>query len=221
MIVFQNVTKFFKAGAAAKYILQNASFTLPERNIGILGLNGAGKSTLMRLIGAAEMPNKGHIYRYARVSWPMGFSGGIHLSLTGSENVRFVSRIYGEDIERVLHYVRDFTELGRYLDMPVASYSSGMRAKLAFGISMAIDFDCYLIDEITAVGDEPFQRKCREVFDEKKKKAKFILISHSDSTIQAYCDYGVILGNGRIRLYEDVEEAISVYKLEMVGINGK
>jgi capsular polysaccharide transport system ATP-binding protein len=217
MIAFRNVSKFYNHSGGVKYILNKASFVLPERNIGILGMNGAGKSTLVRMIGGAEAPNKGRIDRFTRISWPLGFSGGTHLALSGSENIRFVARIYGEDPERVHRFVADFSELGKYLNMPVATYSSGMRAKLMFGLSMAIDFECYLIDEITAVGDQNFQQKCREVFSEKKKNSKVIIVSHNESTIRSYCDYGILLGDGKVRFYSDLNDAIRVYNAEMVG----
>ena len=217
MMAFRNVSKFYRAGEAYTYILRNANFTLPDRNIGILGLNGAGKSTLMRLMGGAELPNSGRIDRFVSVSWPLGFSGGIHAALTGKENVQFVARIYGEDPGRMLRFVADFTELGGYLDLPVNTYSSGMRAKLAFAMSISIDFECYLIDEITAVGDQTFQLKCREAFAERRKTARVIMVSHQENTIRTFCDFGVVLGNGTIRLYSDIDEAIAVYKAEMVG----
>lgn len=211
MIRFRNVTKFYGAGGSRKYVLERASFTLPRRNIGILGLNGAGKSTLMRLIAGAELPDKGHIERFAKISWPLGFAGGVHSSLSGRENARFVARIYGESIERVDQFVEEFTMLGKYLDMPVGTYSSGMKSKLAFGISMAIDFECYLVDEITAVGDKTFQDKCRAAFAEKREKSKVIMVSHSESTIRSYCDYGAILADGKIVFFRDIEEAIATY----------
>lgn len=211
MIHFRNVTKFYGAGGSRKYVLDRTSFTLPRRNIGILGLNGAGKSTLMRLIAGAELPDKGHIERFAKVSWPLGFAGGVHGALSGRENARFVARIYGEEIARVDQFVEEFTALGKYLDMPVGTYSSGMKSKLAFGISMAIDFECYLVDEITAVGDKTFQDKCRTAFAEKREKASVIMVSHSESTIRAYCDYGAILADGKIVFFKDIEEAIATY----------
>lgn len=216
MIRFLNVSKSYPTSVGRRVILDQATFVLPRANIGILGGNGAGKSTLIRMIAGAELPDKGRILRMVKVSWPLGFSGGIHLAMTGLENLRFIARIYGEDIARVRDFVEEFTELGAYLSLPVSTYSSGMRAKLAFGISMAIDFDCYLVDEITAVGDKTFQERCRQAFADKRKNANVIIVSHSEATIRSYCEKVAILDSGRLEFFDDVEEAIDSYN-EMVA----
>ena len=211
MIRFQNVYKSYKAGDTRKVILRNASFTLPWRNIGLLGVNGAGKSTLMRMLAGTELPDSGVIHRDVSVSWPLGFSGAFHGSLTGIENLRFICRIYDRPYDEIIEFIKEFTELGAYLGMPVKTYSSGMRSRLAFAVSMAVEFDCYLVDEITAVGDARFQERCSREFAKKRERSKVILISHADSTVREYCDMGGVLFGGALTLYDDVDEAIAAY----------
>ena len=212
MIEFQHVRKTYRLKGVEKVILNDLSIRFPEeRSIGILGHNGAGKSTMMRLIAGAEMPDSGRIRRNARVSWPLGFGGGFNGEMTGIENVRFVARMYGEDTERIIDFVEDFSELGASLTLPIKTYSSGMKARLAFGISMAIDFEYYLIDEITAVGDARFRRKCNEVFTQKLKHANIMMISHSDGSLRDYCQAGCVLHQGELTYFDDIEDAIKVH----------
>ena len=129
--------------------------------VGFLGRNGAGKSTLIRLIGGVEAPTSGEVVRTSSVSWPIAFGGAFQSSLSGMDNLRFIARIYNADVDYVSDYVRDFAELGEYIYEPIKKYSAGMRARLAFALSMAIEFDCFLIDEVIAVGDSRFQEKCK------------------------------------------------------------
>ncbi len=214
MLVFDRVTKFYRAKGVKKTILSDFSFEFPtDRNIGIMGKNGSGKSTMMRLMAGIEPPDLGHVYRTKRVSWPLGFSGGFNGSMTGIENIRFVSRIYGQNTDKVIAYVTEFAELGSSLRLPIKTYSSGMKARLAFGLSMAIDFDVYLIDEIIAVGDEDFRKKSRRVFQEKLNKSQIIMISHSAGTIKQYCDCGLLLEGNQIRYFEDIEDLIDAYTI--------
>ena len=213
MLVFDKVTKFYRTKGVKKTILSEFSFEFPpDRNVGIMGKNGAGKSTMMRLMAGIEPPDLGHVYRTTRVSWPLGFAGGFNGSMTGIENIRFVSRIYGQDINKVIAYVTDFAELGPSLRLPIKTYSSGMKARLAFGLSMAIDFDVYLIDEITAVGDEDFKKKSQAVFQDKLAKSQIIMISHSASTIKQYCDCGLLLEGNQIRYFDDVNDLLTAYR---------
>ena len=213
MLVFDRVSKFYRVKGFKKTILTDFSFAFPaDRNVGIMGKNGAGKSTMMRLMAGIEPPDYGHVYRTSRVSWPLGFAGGFNGSMTGIENIRFVSRIYGQDTERVISYVSEFAELGPSLSLPIKTYSSGMKARLAFGLSMAIDFDVYLIDEITAVGDEDFKRKSKAVFQDKLAKSQIIMISHSPSTIQQYCDCGLLLEGDQIRFFDQIDDLLLAYK---------
>ena len=212
MIEFRNVTKTYKISAGKNVILDDVSFKFPEKkNIGILGVNGAGKSTLLRLIAGTEYHDKGKIIRTGKYSWPLGFSGSFHGSLTGIENLRFACRIYGADIKSVSEFVEDFAELGDYINEPILTYSSGMRSRLAFGLSMAIDFDVYLIDEIMGVGDQGFQKKCKNAFVEKKETSSIIMVSHNMSTIREYSDTILLLTGEHLEIHDDVEEAIKIY----------
>ncbi|WP_041769223.1 ABC transporter ATP-binding protein [Pseudovibrio sp. FO-BEG1] len=213
MIEFHNVRKSYRLKGVTKTVLNGLTTRFPKgRNIGILGHNGAGKSTLMRLIAGAELPDSGKIKRNVKVSWPLGFGGGFAGKMTGIENVRFVARMYGEDTERMVEFVEDFSELGPSMALPIQTYSSGMKARLAFGVSMAINFRCYLIDEVTAVGDRRFKRKCDEVFETKLKHANIIMISHSERTIKKLCDSACLLHNGELTMFDSVEEALAQHR---------
>jgi capsular polysaccharide transport system ATP-binding protein len=212
MIQFDRVFKFYKIAGNTKIVLDHVSATFQSgRSYGLLGVNGAGKSTTIRLMAGSELPNSGRIRRSVRVSWPLGFGGGFHPLVTGRENIKFVARIYGADIRKTLNFVEDFAEIGDYIDAPVKTYSSGMAARLAFGMSMAIDFDVYLIDEVTAVGDARFAARCKAVFDRRRINTDLIVVSHSMATIKDYCSHGAVLVNGQLIMYESVDKAIEVY----------
>jgi capsular polysaccharide transport system ATP-binding protein len=210
MIEFHNVSKAYRSAKASKTILRNFTGEFPRgRNIGLLGVNGAGKSTVLRLIAGTEYVDSGTITRRVRVSPPIGFSGSFVGSLSGRENCRFIARIYGVDARRVERFVEEFAEVGKYFDMPVVSYSSGMKARVAFGVNMAIDFECYLVDESLSVGDATFRARCDAVFDARRKRASMILVSHSPRMMRRYCDMGAILSDGEVRLYDRLEDAIA------------
>jgi capsular polysaccharide transport system ATP-binding protein len=212
MIQLNNVFKFYQTEGHTKIVLDHVSGTFESgRSYGLLGVNGAGKSTTLRLIAGTELPNSGKIRRSVRVSWPLGFAGGFHYQLSGRENIKFVARAYGEDVRQVITFVEDFSELGDYIDAPIKTYSSGMLARLAFGLSMAIEFECYLIDEITAVGDQRFQTRCNAAFTARRARADLIVVSHSMSTIKDYCDRGAVLVDGQLMMFDDVDKAIEVY----------
>lgn len=216
MIELLDISKSYHLKGVRKPLFQNVSFRFPpDRNVAIMGQNGAGKSTMMRLIAGTEQPDSGRIRRNVKVSWPLGFTAGFNGSMTGLENVRFVARIYGQDTEAVIDYVKEFSELGPSLTLPINTYSSGMKARLAFGLSMAIDFDCYLIDEITAVGDESFRRKSKAAFTEKLAKSRIIMISHSPTTIRDYCDCGLFLTKEGLFFYDDVDSLIAAYQKQL------
>ncbi len=213
MIELQNVFKYYRSHGHVKVVLDHISFDFAAgRSYGILGVNGAGKSTLMRVLAGTELPNSGRVRRRARISWPLGFSGGLHPKLTGRENVQFVARIYGANVRQVTSFVEDFAEIGAYIDVPIMTYSSGMIARLAFGLSIAIDFECYLIDEVTAVGDARFAQRCKTEFERRKKTADIIMVSHSMETIREYCDRGAVLVGGCLHIFHDVNDAIELYK---------
>ncbi len=213
MIELRNINKSYPLPRhGRREILHNASITFqPGVNIGILGLNGQGKSTLIRIISGAERPDSGTVTRKSRVSWPIGFTGGFNGSLTGRENLRFTSRIYGANIQEVTEFVEDFTELGPYMDMPVKTYSSGMRSKLAFGLSMSIGFDFYLIDEAWSVGDASFRAKAEKLFEARKAHATLVVVSHSVATIRKNCDSAAVLHNGLLTVYDKLNDALRVY----------
>ncbi|MDX2158660.1 MAG: ABC transporter ATP-binding protein [Hyphomicrobiaceae bacterium] len=211
MIRLIDVTKVYWAGRQRKPILEAVTVDLPRRNIAILGQNGAGKSTLLRIIAGTEPIDRGTVIREVDVSWPLGFTGGFNASTTGVDNTRFVSRIYGQDTDAVLEFVREFSELGPSFEMPVGTYSSGMRARLAFAISMAVRFDCYLVDEITEVGDDRFKEKCRLAFKQRLKEARIVMVSHSVGTLRGYCDMAAVVHGGAIEIYDDLEEGIEAH----------
>lgn len=214
MIVLDHVTKYYPTRFGRHYVLRDISVTLPAgRNIGILGKNGAGKSTLLRLLGGMDMPNRGEVQRHCRVSWPLALSGGFQGSMTGRENTRFLCRIHGLRANRdVEEWVKAFSEIGQHFELPIKGYSSGMRSRFNFAVSMAFDFDIYLTDEITSVGDARFKQKCIEVFNEKRKTASLIMVSHSMDTLRKQCDMGAILHDGQLTLHDDLEAAIACYQ---------
>ena len=212
MIELRHVCKSYAVSNGRHDVLKDVSLKIEEgRSIAILGLNGAGKSTLIRILGGAEPPDSGEVIRTSTVSWPIGFSGCFHGSLTGRENLRFVSRIYGADIKRVTDYVEDFSELGVYMDMPVKTYSSGMRSKLAFGLSMAIGFDFYLIDEAYSVGDAPFRKKAEAALKARTENSTLIFVSHSLAAVRQNCVCGAVLHRGDLTYYPQLEDAIKHY----------
>lgn len=217
MIELRNLTKGYRLKGVRKDLFRDLSFRFPDRNVAIMGPNGAGKSTLMRLVAGSELPDAGRVIRHGRVSWPLGFSAGFNGTMTGIENARFVARIYGADTEAVIDYVRGFAELGPSLRLPIRTYSSGMRARLAFGLSMAIDFDTYLIDEITAVGDENFRRKSQAAFRDKLAHARIVMVSHSATAIRDYCDCGLLIDRGRITFHDDIDDLIASYETAVAG----
>jgi capsular polysaccharide transport system ATP-binding protein len=213
MIELRHITKVYKTTMGANVVLDDVSVKIPPReSIGILGRNGAGKSTLMRIIGGAEMPTAGAVIRKGRISWPIGFAGGFNGSLSGEENCRFVARIYGQDVDHVVECTREFAEIGDYFFMPVRTYSSGMRARVAFGLSMAIDFDLYLVDEVTAVGDKLFRQKCKAAFAARRERAGLLMVSHETSTLADYCRRCAVLDRGKLTVYDSVAEATRAYE---------
>jgi len=213
MIRLKNVCKDYPTKVGPHRVLNNINLTIePGQHVGILGRNGAGKSTLIRLISGAEPPTSGTIERSMSVSWPLAFSGGFQGSLTGADNVRFICRIYGVDFEPRFQFVQDFSELGFYINEPVSTYSSGMRARLAFAISMTINFDCYLIDETLAVGDARFRERCRIELFEKRADKSMLIVSHSHRYLKGTCDRFLLFREGAIEEYDDFEEVYFQYK---------
>lgn len=212
MIKLTDVYKVYPTRLGDRVVLDGISFTLERgEKLGVLGRNGAGKSTLIRLASGAENATSGEVERTMSVSWPLAFGGAFQTALTGQDNVRFISRIYKQDFKHNLEFVEEFAELGQYLREPVRSYSSGMRARLAFAISMIIEFDCYLIDEISAVGDARFHLKCeRELFERRRDRA-MLIVSHDLNYIKNHCERFSVLHMGKLRYFTDFEEAHHVH----------
>jgi len=213
VIALDGVSKTYSTAQGRRVVLNDTSAIFASGcNFGILGSNGAGKSTLIRLLAGSEMPDRGKVRRDGRVSFPLGYSGTFHDSLSGRENIAFIARVYGADVRRTISYVADFAEVDAYLDMPVNTYSAGMRARLAFGTCLAIDFDTYLIDEITEIGDDRFRRKCAAAFRDRVLRSDIILVTHNSRTIHQYCDRGAIIADGQLRLFDDVAGALDCYR---------
>jgi len=207
-----NLVKEYHSTGGPKRVLDNVNFEVGRgERLAVLGRNGAGKSTLVRILGGVELATSGRIEREMTLSWPLGLHGGFQGSLTGYDNIRFISRVYNKPVNDVNDYVEYFSDLGRFLREPVKTYSSGMRARLAFGLSLAIDFDCYLIDEVIFVGDQTFHRKCREEIFEKRMDRALLLVSHDVNIINDYCNGAVILHRGRAKMFQDVRLAIDIY----------
>lgn len=212
MIELTDVFKRYRTHHGYHQVLAGVNFTIkPSERIGILGRNGAGKSTLIRLIGGAELPTKGSITRKMSVSWPLAFGGAFQGSLTGIDNTRFICRVYGADPDQAIDYVKEFSELGKFMKEPVKTYSSGMQSRLAFAISMAIEFDCYLIDEVISVGDARFHEKCRIELFEKRADRAMILVSHDSNHVAHFCKKASVLSNGVLSNFQTVEEAYENY----------
>ncbi len=216
MISVEQVSKQYHTRNGLRTVLDNISFELTKgEKVGILGRNGAGKSTLIRLMSGVEPPTSGEIRRSMSISWPLAFSGAFQGSLTGMDNLRFICRIYNVDIDYVKAFTEDFSELGQYLYEPVKRYSSGMKARLAFALSLAVEFDCYLIDEVIAVGDARFADKCRYELFEKRKDRSIILVSHSPSAMKQYCDNAMVLEAGLLYRFDNMDEAYKYYNAQI------
>lgn len=212
MIRLENLSKTFWVRGKPQVVIDNLDITLPTgRSLALLGRNGAGKSTLLQIISGLIPPDTGRVWSDGSISWPVGLGNSFHAQMTGEQNTRFVARVYGVDTEELIHFVRDFSELGSQFQNPVKTYSSGMKARLAFGLSMGIQFDTYLIDETTSVGDARFNRKSRAVFLERVKDAGAIMVSHQVKTMREFCESGIVLHEGKIRYFEDLEEAIDLH----------
>jgi len=216
VIVIDNIYKSYKtSNGKIKNVLSNVSFTIPPKvSVGLVGANGAGKSTLLRIIGGIERPDKGSIQRHSRVSWPMGFSGGLQPTLTGRQNAKFVCRIHGheDNIPERLKYIQDFSGIGEAFDRPVKTYSAGMKSRLQFGMSLAFDFDVYISDEVTAVGDAAFKKKAADAFKKVANHASILMVSHSDSILKQFCSAGMFIYQGKVHWFDQLDDALAAYK---------
>ena len=216
MIIVDDVHKRYRSDKGpGRWVLSGVTFTIPPKvSVGLIGRNGAGKSTLLRLIGGIDQPNKGRIERHCRVSWPMGFGGGLQGSLTGRQNAKFVCRIHGHEefIEDRIAFIQDFAELSSAFDQPVKTYSSGMKSRLQFALSLAFDFDVYISDEVTATGDAAFKDKAAKAFQRLADHASLIMVSHGEGTLKQFCTAGIWLNNGSAHWFDDINEALAAYK---------
>lgn len=223
MIVLENLTKSYPLKHGRHFVFKNLSFTFPEgSSIAILGQNGAGKSTLMRILGGVDAPDSGRVITDKTISWPVGLAGGFQGSLSARDNIKFVCRVYGytgEAMRQKIAYVEEFAEIGKYFDQPVKNYSSGMRSRVAFGLSMAFDFDYYLIDEAGAVGDPQFKKKSKAVYNEKLKSANVILVSHNMNEVRELCQHVIVVQDGKAEVFADVEEGIDVYQNKRIVVD--
>jgi capsular polysaccharide transport system ATP-binding protein len=219
MIEFDNVSKTYERTGLTRRVLDRLNFRIePGESLAICGANGVGKSTLLRLIGGVEHPSEGRIRRSMRTSWPIGYANCFWPTMTGADNTRFIARLYRKDETDVLAFVEDFAQLGLYLNQPVETYSSGMMSRLAFGVSLAIDFDCYLVDEITAAGDIRFRRRSEAELLARRDRATLIMTSHDPHTLELYCKRGAVLYGGVLTFYDTVTEACEVHNaLQMRG----
>jgi capsular polysaccharide transport system ATP-binding protein len=216
MIRFENLTKSFYVRGQRQIVFENLNVTLPTgKSLALLGRNGAGKSTLLQIIAGTMRPDSGQVVSDGSISWPVGFGGSFHRELTGAQNVRFLARVYGVDTAELEEFVRDFAQLGDHFYMPVRSYSSGMRSRLAFGTSMGIRFDTYLVDEVTAVGDASFKRKSRAVFAERMRSSSAVLVNHEMGQLREFCDAGLVLNDGQIQYFDNLDQAIWVHEENM------
>lgn len=223
MIKIEELTKSYKTPHGRKYVFKNVNIELPEnKSVALVGRNGAGKSTLLRIIGGIDKPDCGRIITNKKISWPVGLSGGFQGSLSGRDNVKFVARVYAknENISNIISFVEQFSELGQYFDMPINTYSSGMRSRLGFGLSMAFKFDYYLVDEVTAVGDARFKQKCADLFKSRGSESSLLMVSHSFHTLVEHCDVALFIDRqNRITYFDTVIDAIKKYRFEEFGIS--
>ncbi|KAA8729080.1 ABC transporter ATP-binding protein [Ewingella americana] len=218
MIRIENLTKSYRTPAGRHYVFKDLNVELPsDKSVALIGRNGAGKSTLLRVIGGIDRPDSGKISTDKTISWPVGLAGGFQGSLTGRENVKFVARLYAtqSELRDKVAFVEEFAELGKYFDMPIKTYSSGMKSRLGFGLSMAFKFDYYLVDEVTAVGDARFKQKCADLFKARHKEASFLMVSHSLGSLKEFCDVALFIGrDNKVQYFDSVDEAIEVYKVD-------
>ena len=218
MVRLENLCKTFILRGQHKVVADNINVTFPSGvSVALLGRNGAGKSSLLQMIAGSLNPDSGQIRSTGSISWPVGFAGSFHPELTGAQNTRFIARVYGVDTQGLIDFVEDFAELGKHFRLPLRSYSSGMRARLAFGVSMGIRFDTYLVDEVTAVGDASFKTKSRIIFRERMRESGAIVVNHSMGMVRRICETGAVLENGQLTYYEDLEEAIAHHQFNTGG----
>jgi capsular polysaccharide transport system ATP-binding protein len=221
MIVLEDLHKRYRTEhGMGKWVLNGVNLRIPRHcNVGLIGANGAGKSTLLRLIGGIDQPSKGRVERRCRVSWPLGLAGGLQGSMSGRQNAKFVCRLYGheDDMQERIAFIKEFSELGDAFEEPIKRYSSGMSARLRFALSLAFDFEVYLVDELTAVGDAAFKQKARKAFEGLTDKAGLIMVSHDEKSLMQFCKAGILLSRGQAHWYDDIRDALSRYKTSIAA----
>ncbi|MEP4194676.1 MAG: ABC transporter ATP-binding protein [Aliishimia sp.] len=218
MIELVNLTKSFGRGEQRKVVADQVSHTFPRgRSVALLGRNGAGKSTLLRIIAGTMTPDHGHVRSKGSISWPVGFAGSFHGDLTGAQNTRFLARIYGAETDELQSFVADFADLGHHFRQPFKTYSSGMRARLAFGVSMGLKFDTYLIDEVTSVGDAAFRKKSTDLLLARLEESGAIVVSHGMGVLRRMCDCAAVLEEGQLTFFEDLNEAIEIHEARLLA----
>jgi capsular polysaccharide transport system ATP-binding protein len=211
-----NISKTYVTLGRRKNVFRNFNLSIPRGiNLGVIGPNGSGKSTLLGMLAGGIYPDAGRVVRKMSVSWPIGYGGGVATNLTGLVNCRFLARLYGRNPDDIVQFVSDFTELGEYMSWPVKTYSSGMRSRLNFALSMAIDFDCTLVDEGMGAGDQFFRTKAQALIDERRKRTSFVMVTHNLTEVVRLCDQVLVLGGGEPELCENVEERVKQYINEM------
>ena len=216
MIRFERLTKGFEVNGRRRVVIDNLTLTVATgRSLALLGRNGAGKSTLMSMIAGNMRPDSGRIVTDGTISWPIGQAGTMHPNMTGAQNTRFIARVYGVDTEELVDFVRDFAQIGPHFNMPVRTYSSGMKARLGFGLSMGIKFDTYLIDEVTAAGDASFRSRSAALFHERMSTSDAIMVNHNLNELKEFCDAALLLEDGKLQYFEDLDEAIETHKRNM------
>lgn len=218
MIELRNLSKIFVLNGRRKVVTQNLNVIFPPHStVAVLGQNGAGKTTLLQMISGTMEPDSGEVIRHGSMSWPVGFAGSFHVELTGLQNTRFIARVYGIDTDELVDFVADFAELGEHFNLPVRTYSSGMKSRLAFGVSMGIKFDTYLIDEVTAVGDAAFKKKSEQIFRERLRYSSAVMVTHSMPQVNRLADKVLVLNQGRARFFENVKQGIACHQHVMKG----